>query len=363
VAGHSAELAQQVVDAGAVPLLVLCVQEPELGLKRVAASALSDIAKHTPELAQCVVDAGAVAYLAPLVVNQDAKLKRQVCCALAQVAKHSVDLAEVVVEAEVFPKLLTCLKFPDELARKHAATVVREVVKHTPELAQLVVGAGGVAALVDYIGDSKGNNRLPGIMALGYIAAFSETLGLAVIAEKGLLPLVQAITEEPEDHIKSATAWTLGQIGRHTPDHAKAVADTGVLPTLVALENDASSSEDLKTKCRKALKAIGAKLTHLPALDTLLHRTLPESVMKMVLEQIGKVLANDPASRSSFVHSGGLAIVQQLGETPGSSLREAVEIINSSYPEEIVRYYSPNYSQQLLQKLDAMAGTAPVPVK
>jgi hypothetical protein len=42
----------QVVDAGAVPLLVLCVQEPELALKRVAASALSDVAKHTPELAQ-----------------------------------------------------------------------------------------------------------------------------------------------------------------------------------------------------------------------------------------------------------------------------------------------------------------------
>lgn len=66
------------VDAGAVPLLVLCVQEPELSLKRIAASALSDIAKHKPELAQAVVDAGAVAYLAPLVTNQDPKLKRQV---------------------------------------------------------------------------------------------------------------------------------------------------------------------------------------------------------------------------------------------------------------------------------------------
>lgn len=66
------------VSAGAVPLLVLCVQEPELSLKRVAASALSDIAKHTPELAQVVVDTGAVPYLAPLLVNQDAKLKRQV---------------------------------------------------------------------------------------------------------------------------------------------------------------------------------------------------------------------------------------------------------------------------------------------
>ena len=47
---NSIELSQSVVDAGAVPLLVLCVQEPELGVKRIAASALSDIAKHTPEV-------------------------------------------------------------------------------------------------------------------------------------------------------------------------------------------------------------------------------------------------------------------------------------------------------------------------
>ena len=44
------ELAQSVVDAGAVPLLVLCIQEPELALKRIAASALSDISKHSPEV-------------------------------------------------------------------------------------------------------------------------------------------------------------------------------------------------------------------------------------------------------------------------------------------------------------------------
>lgn len=62
-------------------------------------------------------------------------------------------------------------------------------------------------------GDSTGNNRLPGIMALGYIAAFSETLALSVVAEKALPPLVSALNEEPEDHLKSATAWTLGQVG------------------------------------------------------------------------------------------------------------------------------------------------------
>eukprot|EP00878_Enallax_costatus_P045263 GHUV01054343.1.p1 GENE.GHUV01054343.1~~GHUV01054343.1.p1 ORF type:complete len:115 (-),score=28.00 GHUV01054343.1:114-458(-) len=64
-------------------------------------------------------------------------------------------------------------------------------------------------------------------MALGYIAAFSETLALAVIAEKGLAPLCAAVAEDTEDHLRAAAAWSLGQVGRHTPDHAKAVADTG----------------------------------------------------------------------------------------------------------------------------------------
>lgn len=84
--------------------------------------------------------------------------------------------------------------------------------------------------------------------------------------------------------------------------------------------------------------------------------------MKMVLEQVGKVLANDPSGRAQFVHSGGLAAVQQMGEAQGTALREAVEIINSNYPEEIVQYYSPGYSQQLLQKLDAMSSSSAVAV-
>ena len=63
------------VDAGAVPLLILCIQEPEIALKRIAASVLSDISEHSPELAQTVVDAGAIAHLARMILNPNAKLK------------------------------------------------------------------------------------------------------------------------------------------------------------------------------------------------------------------------------------------------------------------------------------------------
>ena len=82
-------------------------------------------------------------------------------------------------------------------------------------MAKLIVNAGGVAAMVDYVTEARGNNRLPGIMTLGYIAAFSETLALAVVVSKGIPPLKDALINEPEDHLKAAAAWSLGQIGRH----------------------------------------------------------------------------------------------------------------------------------------------------
>ena len=86
------------------------------------------------------------------------------------------------------------------------------------------------------------------------------------------IPLAAALANEPEDHMRAASAWTVGQIGRHTPDHAKAVADAGALQSLVQWENATDSSEDLRSKCKKSLKAIVAKLTDLPALDARVHR-------------------------------------------------------------------------------------------
>merc|ERR1711966_610180 len=297
IARHTKELAQTVVDAGAVPLAVLCFQEPELTLKRISASALSDICKHSPELAQTVVDAGAVSLLAKDISHIDAPLKRQVCCCLSQIAKHSVDLAEVVVEAEIFPRILHCLKDIDEFVRKNAATCIREIARHTPDLAKLIVNAGGVAAMVDYI------------------SAFSETLALAVLVSKGIPPLKDALINEPEDHLKAASAWSLGQIGRHSPDHARALAEADVLRRLLAVYLHQDSSEGLQTKAKRALKSVVQKCT--------------------------KVLPNDLNARRTFVQSGGLQKIQEVKAEVGSKLHDYIDEINLLYPPEIVQYYSP----------------------
>jgi len=60
IAKHDIDLANSVYSAGAVPLIILCLQEPELTLKRASINALSEIAKHNEELAQVIVDGRAI---------------------------------------------------------------------------------------------------------------------------------------------------------------------------------------------------------------------------------------------------------------------------------------------------------------
>ena len=74
-------------------------------------------------------------------------------------------------------------------------------------------------------------------MCLGYIAAFDEKNATALIKAKCIPPLKRALKEEAEDHIQSAAAWTLGQIGGHSSSHAKAMAENDVPSDLLAVPN------------------------------------------------------------------------------------------------------------------------------
>merc|ERR1719162_1341734 len=181
--------------------------------------------------------------------------------------------------------------------------------------------------MVEYVGEAKGNSRLPGIMTLGYIAAFQDTLALAVVVSKGIPPLRDALIHEPEDHLKASAAWSLGQIGRHSPDHARALAEADCLRRLLAVFLHQDSSDDLQIKAKRALKSVIQKCTYLPALEPLLQEA-PPNILKYVVSQFAKVLPGDPAAKRSFVQSGGLQKIQEVRAEVGSKLNDYIDEIN-----------------------------------
>ena len=402
IASHDVLQAQAVADANAVPGLIACLSHPELHLRRAAAVALCDLAKHSVDLAQAVSAGGALAPMARFLVADDARLRRAAANALAAIAKHNVELAEAVVATGAVSTLLSVVLDSDASVRKAAATAVRELVKHTAELAKLVVGAGGAAALVEFVrissaaatgavgsslgvlgGDLRSTARtttvaasvlvgtqptirpasinssnasgpvppnvrfpqasgspvaatpqqhtlasttsslrgdadacgtgavLPGVVAIGYLSAFSETTALAVIIAGGVPALLAALLSEPQDHVRAATVWALCQIGRHTAEHARALADAGALPVFVALLARPDASEDLLHKAKRALKAIVSKCGDAASLAPLL-RDDNAKAQKYALLRYAALLPHDAATRKAFMQAGLLQRVQEI---------------------------------------------------
>lgn len=170
--------------------------------------------------------------------------------------------------------------------------------------------------------------------------------------QKGIPPLKDALINEPEDHIKASAAWSLGQLGRHSPDHARALAEADVLRRLLAVFMHQDSSEDLQTKAKRALKSVIQKCTHLPALEPLLQEA-PPNILKVVIQQFAKVLPTDQNAKRAFVQSGGLQKILEVDAEVGSKLRDSIDAINELYPKDIVDYYTPNYAETLLKMVDS----------
>lgn len=85
---------------------------------------------------------------------------------------------------------------------------------------------------------------------------------MTLIEANAVEPLKDALVNEQEDHIKAAAAWSLGQIGSHSADHAKDLAQKDVLAGLLGVMILEESSDDLKLKAKKALKSLVAICTH-----------------------------------------------------------------------------------------------------
>jgi hypothetical protein len=355
IAKHNASLANLVVEVRAVDSLILCLQEPEIVLKRAAAQTLSYICQHTEQLAQPVAENGLDTITFFLSYN-DTQLKRNICLLLANITKHSIDLAnQVMAKLKNVQSLLNCLKYPDDIVKKNAAMCICEIVNKSHENATIIANAGGAAILVEFITNIKGDPRLYGILTLGFMAAYKDELALYVIKAKAINQLKDALQNEVHHHIKAAACYALGHIGRHTANTAKEVAEANVLSLMLYHYMASDSSDDLKDKAKKALKKIINVCTHLPALEPLL-QVAPEKILKHILNQYVIHLNNSKPDLKAFVQNGGLQKLQELKKKVSDPLKEKIDMINTYYPQDIVKYYSPDYAANLLQKIDGFSG-------
>lgn len=122
---------------------------------------------------------------------------------------------------------------------------------------------------------------------------------MSVLGCKAVIELTIVLNESTDDAMLAVVAWTLGQIGKHTPEHANAVAAANALPRLVQLYESNTSSEDLKYKCKTALKQCLQKCLLMSALEPLMY-CASHGIVKYVLGQFSKVSFDFFLSKTVF---------------------------------------------------------------
>lgn len=222
-------------------------------------------------------------------------------------------------------------------------------------MAQLVVNSGGIGALIQMVscGAQPSDDVLtPAVTALGYIAGQSPHFALAVIECKGVFAIVLVMKNDIlSDAQMCACIWALGHIGKHSPEHSKTLAETNIFMKIVELYEDLKSSEELKRKCKCCLKLCLQCCLYLPALEPLLY-SAPSEILKYILAQYAKVLPHDISARRLFITTGGLKKILEIETEVGTPLYEIIATINSCFPEDIVRYYTPEFPDIILQRVE-----------
>jgi len=102
-------------------------------------------------------------------------------------------------------------------------------------LSKIFVESGGITAIIEFLNENKDVNRLPGIVTLGYVGAYNEKSASSIIDARGIQVLKESLIQIPDDLVKGAAAWALGQIGGHSYKHANPLANEEVLTHLLAV--------------------------------------------------------------------------------------------------------------------------------
>ena len=371
IAKHNERLANHIKESKAIDSLLLCLKEPDISLKRSVIQTLSYISQHSEELAITVTKNG-IDNLVNLIHDHDMILKRNICQLLGNISKHSIKLSDMVLKTLGKPtKLIYCLKDPDHIVRKNSAYAILELVNKSPENSKAFIDIGGVSAIVEYISSIEGDSKMYGILALGFLASNEEHFAKSMFDYNKTLPLLRdIIMNENNQQLKSAVCFTLGNLGKHSTQHANLVSNYNVLALMLLNYQSNDSNENLKKKAKRALKNILSCCQNILAMEPLI-QVAPRKMIKQILNQFAICLKLSGVERKNCLQKGVLqrlvtlkngikkTLVKDEKENKEKSKEieldeKIVEIIEGSictlFPDEIVKHYNYDEFQKNIEE-------------
>jgi len=230
IAEKSRELAMEIEKAKAIDFLVACLQEPEISIKRVAIKCLSYIAMHSDYLTNQVANDSNLNILLYYLVLKDTSLKRQILLCLGNLAKNSKEVAGRIINGINDNLLTECIKGKDITCQKNALVLVNEIAKKTQEHAQILCAKIKTEVFVNYIYENNGEQRLVGIPILSTLASYNKDHANNIISLHGHEALAITLYTENEQKLLTAACIALGNLAKYSADLTNEISKNLVIP-------------------------------------------------------------------------------------------------------------------------------------
>lgn len=369
IAAHDAQLAKAVGSSGALPLLKLCLKEASLPLRRVTLSCLGSIGMHDPDLASTLAKDGILTDMIQMLLHRDLLLRRHACRALAVSVQHLTDLSFWKPEATA--NTLACLGpacAADSETAAFAAALIGQLCKQSRSLAGACHEAGAAPMLARLLHGSKA--PVPVAMALGHLCAALPPAAAAAASAGAVDNLLSLLSARPAPHVCAALASCLGSIGGAGPEGAAALASSGALLAMArsTLLSRRKLSRTTAAVSRVALVAGLSRCTDYPTLVALFEemRTPPAGpadplaegaslddagVYGALLRALASAFAENGNHRHDFMSRGHLAHAQ-LAAGSGPAAAEGLAKLNAAFPAQMVKAAQhSDYEGHLLSQL------------
>jgi len=358
IASHEAPLASAVADAGAVPLLLLCLKEPSLPLRRLALSCLGSIAKHEQGLAEMLAKEGAIAATVAQLTCQDMIIRRQACRTLACATQHH-DANEWVPSASR-AHLIETMQTADPETFVYAATLVQQLAKRSSSAGSAFHELGAVPLLAQHIRDGQASPA-PAAAALGHICDGAPEAASAA-AQLGTIEAIRALlAAHAPVPICVVLAQCLGAMANADEGVAAAIAQSDCLRLIAeaTLLSKRLVGPAARTVLRGGMTRALAKCNDYPVLVWLLEHlsfagpACEPPILAALLKALSRVLGLKGSYRLDFMQRGALTVAQQAKTSKAATpeLQEALKSLNSTFPPQIVAATAPDYETKLLDKI------------
>ncbi|MCQ2817520.1 MAG: HEAT repeat domain-containing protein [archaeon] len=385
---NGADLARSVIDAQAIEPLSLCLQEPDIHLKRQAVLTLSSIVKHSREHTNIVCDKNeTLNIILHYVQTKDTMLRRQVLLCLSYIAQNSGEKAIVIIgtlnnqileeniggseKVSAFNMMQgnADIKGADPVCQQNALTLLYNIAKHGPSQTTQVSAKIKCETLIKFLETNKGIARNAGLQVLSTLVQHSKEQCQQIIRLNGHKVIALCLCESKPSTIRYACEAIGFMAGKAEPDITNNLVENLAIGVdenvryynipyiLLELTLNKNAEQPLLDASYKALENIITNNTNLDALKLLLDRpnfdavddSKYEKILCLVVRRINELLGEFKGYKKKLIED--MTLKKLIKMKSRYKIEDELKAFAEHYSPEIMNYYSDEYEEKIKEQV------------